>query len=469
MAPALTAAVPMTAPVRAVAPAALITPVANLTSVVRTPVTTSVPSSAAVVDSGRVVAIDESRLRIPPPLVSADTSNAHEVHGAIHAKYLALGAETSILGYPTTDETGTPDGIGRYNHFQAGSIYWTPNTGAYEVHGLIREFWAANGWERNPNLGYPISDELIPDRRIGHRRPETRRKPILNLPADVVKLPAEALGLGFAPTVVNTPLRVSAVATGVTAAAITPSTAAISVAPSTAASAVTASRLTPLPSEVVLNPGLPTLVGPASTPAPELSRNRFEDFESGVVFWVRGETAAKQLAPWTSAADGTNMHLSANDVLAAAAPQVQAAIAHLSGASFAGSAFAGTTSYWFDGLAAHNRRHRILFTLMGTHTQSGIFSFPMPISVIFEVQVEVSFEPEERSVRAFFTDWVPTSIPPDLTADPPLFRQLHAALDPLLWTSLDLLQIEDTNAGAPIAVLSVKTMPNGDVNIYIEP
>jgi hypothetical protein len=219
----------------------------------------------------------------------------------------------------------------------------------------------------------------------------------------------------------------------------------------------------------VLNPVLAGLSVAASTPAAELSRNRFGDFESGVVFWARGDTAATQLAPWMSAPDGTNMHLGANDVLAAAAPTIQAAIAHLAGASPASNAFIGTTAYWFDGLGAHNRRHRILFTMMATRVQSGVFNFPMPFPVTFEVQVEVCFEPEERSVRAFFTDWIPTSIPSDLTANPPLIRQLHGALDPLLWTSLDLLQIEDTNAGSPIAVLSVKTMPNGDVNIYIEP
>jgi hypothetical protein len=62
------------------------------------------------------------------------------------------------LGYPITDETGTPDGIGHYNHFQNGSIYWTPLTGAFEVHGAIRDRWSSLGWERSA-LGYPISDE----------------------------------------------------------------------------------------------------------------------------------------------------------------------------------------------------------------------------------------------------------------------------------------------------------------------
>jgi hypothetical protein len=84
---------------------------------------------------------------------------AHEVHGGIYAKWSSLGGEAGILGFPTTDETGTPDGVGRYNHFSRNaSIYWTPSTGAWSVHGAIRAEWASLGWERSP-LGYPVSDE----------------------------------------------------------------------------------------------------------------------------------------------------------------------------------------------------------------------------------------------------------------------------------------------------------------------
>jgi uncharacterized protein with LGFP repeats len=84
-------------------------------------------------------------------------TGAHEVRGFIRMKWEALGWEASVLGYPTTDETGTPDGVGRFNHFQNGSIYWTPTTGAHEVHGPIREKWASLGWEAG--LGYPVTDE----------------------------------------------------------------------------------------------------------------------------------------------------------------------------------------------------------------------------------------------------------------------------------------------------------------------
>src|SRR5690242_12383267 len=88
----------------------------------------------------------------------APSTGAHEVHGAIRDKWATLGWERGFLGYPETDETPTPDGSGRFNHFQSGSIYWTLATGAHEVHGAIRDKWASLGWERS-GLGYPVSDE----------------------------------------------------------------------------------------------------------------------------------------------------------------------------------------------------------------------------------------------------------------------------------------------------------------------
>ena len=87
-------------------------------------------------------------------------TGAHIVLGAILATWDRYSRERGLLGYPLTDELGTPDGVGRYNHFSGagGSIYWTPSTGAHEVHGAIMSKWASLGWERS-FLGYPISDE----------------------------------------------------------------------------------------------------------------------------------------------------------------------------------------------------------------------------------------------------------------------------------------------------------------------
>ncbi len=99
------------------------------------------------------------------------TTGAWEVHGAIQQAWRRLGWEQGVLGYPLTNETGTPDGLGRYNHFQGGSVYWSPTTGAWEVRGAIRQRWAEQGWERS-SLGYPTSDEYSV---LGGRRSNFQR------------------------------------------------------------------------------------------------------------------------------------------------------------------------------------------------------------------------------------------------------------------------------------------------------
>jgi uncharacterized protein with LGFP repeats len=94
-------------------------------------------------------------------------TGAWSIHGAILGHWAAMGWERSVLGYPITDESGTPDGIGRFNHFlNGGSIYWTPATDAHEVHGAIRAKWSSLGWERSV-LGYPVMDESTTPNKIG--------------------------------------------------------------------------------------------------------------------------------------------------------------------------------------------------------------------------------------------------------------------------------------------------------------
>ncbi|WP_432535000.1 LGFP repeat-containing protein [Kineococcus arenarius] len=80
------------------------------------------------------------------------------VGGQIGARYEALGGAAGFLGEPITGETGTPDGRGSYVHFQGGSVYWSPTTGAHEVHGAIRATWAEYRWEAG-SFGFPVSDE----------------------------------------------------------------------------------------------------------------------------------------------------------------------------------------------------------------------------------------------------------------------------------------------------------------------
>jgi uncharacterized protein with LGFP repeats len=84
---------------------------------------------------------------------------ARSVLGAIYSKWGALGYEGGFLAFPRTNEASTPDGRGRFNHFEGGSVYWTAQTGAHEVHGAILTRWQQLGWERS-YLGYPTSDEF---------------------------------------------------------------------------------------------------------------------------------------------------------------------------------------------------------------------------------------------------------------------------------------------------------------------
>ena len=87
---------------------------------------------------------------VPVPFMAADV--------AILNLWTALGGATSFLGSQVGELGSCPDGIGYYNHFQGGSIYWSPSTGAHEVHGEIRNKWEALSWERG-FLGYPVTDE----------------------------------------------------------------------------------------------------------------------------------------------------------------------------------------------------------------------------------------------------------------------------------------------------------------------
>jgi uncharacterized protein with LGFP repeats len=83
------------------------------------------------------------------------STGARAVYGPVRTVWGATGWERG-LGYPTTSVTATPDGKGQFAHFQRGSIYWTPDTGAHAVSGPVRDQWAATGWEHG--LGYPITN-----------------------------------------------------------------------------------------------------------------------------------------------------------------------------------------------------------------------------------------------------------------------------------------------------------------------
>ena len=93
-------------------------------------------------------------------------TGANPIAGRIAGEYMNTGAAAGPLGFPTTPELGTPDGQGRFNHFQNGSIYWTWWTGAHAVRGAILNEWAAQGYEGGP-LKYPTAAEIATPGKAG--------------------------------------------------------------------------------------------------------------------------------------------------------------------------------------------------------------------------------------------------------------------------------------------------------------
>ncbi len=90
----------------------------------------------------------------------AGAAEAFASHGPVLAHWQQSGFVTGPLGFPVGDVARAADQVGQYQHFEAGSIYWKPTTGAHAMHGGIRRHWAAEGWEANQALGYPVSGVL---------------------------------------------------------------------------------------------------------------------------------------------------------------------------------------------------------------------------------------------------------------------------------------------------------------------
>lgn len=89
---------------------------------------------------------------------------AHEVHGGILQKYLALGGPgrhpdrgERVLKYPTSDETHSADGRVPVSHFEEGAIYWIGGVGGVAIWGAFYDRWQALDGEKG-RLGYPLTD-----------------------------------------------------------------------------------------------------------------------------------------------------------------------------------------------------------------------------------------------------------------------------------------------------------------------
>ncbi len=95
-------------------------------------------------------------------------NEAYFVGGAIRDKWRTVGAEGGFLGYPITDEQGTPNG-GRFNRFEHGAIYWSAATGAQTMSDVFFNKWASLGYESG-YLGYPVAGDVLNTDNLGRHQ-----------------------------------------------------------------------------------------------------------------------------------------------------------------------------------------------------------------------------------------------------------------------------------------------------------
>ncbi len=89
----------------------------------------------------------------------SSASGAVRFSSDLYTAWVAYGAESGYFGKPTTDSICGLRSNGCYQLFQTGTLYWTAETGAQTVHGGIKEKWISAGFE-NGKLGYPTSGEI---------------------------------------------------------------------------------------------------------------------------------------------------------------------------------------------------------------------------------------------------------------------------------------------------------------------
>ncbi|MDB5183464.1 MAG: hypothetical protein JWO07_145 [Candidatus Saccharibacteria bacterium] len=82
-----------------------------------------------------------------------------ENYGSIRQYYLLVGTENGFLGYPTSTEQCNTKYSGCYQSFEGGMLYQSTTTGAHSVRGGMLAKWSQYGKEWGA-LGMPTSDEI---------------------------------------------------------------------------------------------------------------------------------------------------------------------------------------------------------------------------------------------------------------------------------------------------------------------
>jgi uncharacterized protein with LGFP repeats len=86
---------------------------------------------------------------------SARTGVRHTV-GPVGKRYVTLGTEAGVLGFPLSDPAVSPGGKGRRQHFQNGAIVYHPSLGAFEVLAALAARYRLAKMETGL-LGYPVA------------------------------------------------------------------------------------------------------------------------------------------------------------------------------------------------------------------------------------------------------------------------------------------------------------------------
>jgi hypothetical protein len=101
---------------------------------------------------------------------------AGSVSGSIRDWWIASGDESGPLGYPTSDVVPTKDGAGLLTRFakviggrvaHRGVVMSTPSTATFGIYGPIYQHWKQSGREIGPR-GYPTSNVTATPGGVGH-------------------------------------------------------------------------------------------------------------------------------------------------------------------------------------------------------------------------------------------------------------------------------------------------------------
>lgn len=100
----------------------------------------------------------------------AQGAHVAAITGEILKRWEAIGGPASVLGFPISDETPAPDGAGRFNVFQFGSLWWHPATGAWEVPQTVDVLYNRAGGP-DGHYGYPIGETAVNEYHIPYETP----------------------------------------------------------------------------------------------------------------------------------------------------------------------------------------------------------------------------------------------------------------------------------------------------------